>query len=87
MASSLTLSFLAQWGGMVQHATRVQHHTLPGKNPEPRQRSCTTPPRAHGVSERAVRIRPQHIPRMFENLVTSRSDIDVDTSNASSFLV
>ena len=37
MASSLTLSFFAQWGGMIQHAKRVQHHTPPGKNPEPRQ--------------------------------------------------
>ena len=39
MASSLTLSFFAQWGGMIQHAKRVQHHTLPGKNPEPCRRT------------------------------------------------
>ena len=31
MASTVAAGFFAQWGGMVQHATRVQHHTQRGK--------------------------------------------------------
>ena len=75
MASSLTLSFLAQWGGMIQHAKRVQHHTLPGKNPEPCRRTREIHARRSERGREAVlRLPPMtgRVPRATRNLGLAR---------------